>query len=234
MSEAAPTLEEISSQLREEYHSKTGRELPPPPPPQVRRIPAWVPAVPLVVGLFAIVAFPFLFAVPGQRDTQTSQRDSGPGLVQLKERLLALENRLNVTALAVETSRLRASLPGPHSTPPSPGGATTGPGGYNADAAPGPPSFQTGCSGKEEGLLELPLGRRSRVLHLHDPETDLDGYFPLAEDVEWMLDGNPLPPRERRKLKGMFSALLTLKYGRVVKVQLKRTPKDKGKGKDTD
>jgi hypothetical protein len=85
-----------------------------------------------------------------------------------------------------------------------------------------------GLSGKEEGRLELPLHDDHGSIRLVDPDTKLTMSFPLTANAKWTLGNRTFGTEEAIKRKGAYDAELTLKYGRVVKVELK----DASKGKE--
>jgi hypothetical protein len=91
---------------------------------------------------------------------------------------------------------------------------------------PGQPLF----SGTQTGRLQLPARYAPEslpMLRLLDVSTKTEGDFPLRPGIAWTLDGKNVPGAKLAQSKGVYDATLTMKYGKLVKVELKSVKAEK-------
>jgi hypothetical protein len=80
-------------------------------------------------------------------------------------------------------------------------------------------------SGTEEGVLMPPRGEEDNAIRLIDPKTKLSASFIATAGTEWFLDGKKVERSTILRGKG-FSTKITIKVGRVVRIDASSTPKD--------
>lgn len=87
-------------------------------------------------------------------------------------------------------------------------------------------------SGNEKGIAHLPPrdriaveGGRLTAITLEDSRYKISASFPLAPLTEWIVNGKAYPDAQTHQLRGTFEANLTIRFGKVIRAELKQIGK---------